>query len=473
MPESDFFPITLQGPAVMSKSPSSIQPRPSLAHMTSLYLDSNERPAQQPSSDLAEASTSEQLAPQLTSDLAEVSVSQSSAAPGDVELNRTAKKASRKLKELLEQDQYEEVYSGALDGLSGSDIAPVVEELENVVSSLVRLFTKTLPNLASSIFRPSDSALVGSPLGSLGLAQGWLTVPLDKSVLDISHRSSDSTASSSAEEKLTVWIEDSQRSRAESTAVSISNAKSSPGSSTAPGRRWPQETFQVAVRLDSCLVPADIGFTAAATNAVSAAVNVNNQVETMLGPLRQAAADMRSIVSRIADLAASIDKFESAAQVDRKSLARSAGALHDILGSATERVSASGSRLPDVIAQLQAAVAQLRGAEGASAAPRADVAKFEPVVKTLEAAVAALSDASAALDVRGPLEAAKDTVQEEVRSEQVPSEPVAETAERAVDPAVQGIEKAVSRLQDALADLDSAVDTARGFRAEAAPPVKD
>lgn len=455
----------------MSKSPSLIQPRPSLAHMSSLYLDSNEWPAQQPSSDLAEATTSEQAAPQLTSDLAEVSASQFSAAPGDMELNRTAKKASRKLKELLEQDQYEEVYSGALDGLSGSDIAPVVEELENVVSSLVRLFTKMLPNLANSIFRPADSALVSSPLGSLGLAQGWLSVPLDKSVLDISQRSSDSTASSSAKEKLTVWIENSQRSRAESTAVS--NAISSPGSSTASVRRWPQEIFQVAVRLDSCLIPADIGFTAAATNAVSAAVNVNNQVETMLGPLRQAAADMRSIVSRIADLAASIDKFESAAQVDRKSLARSAGALHDILGSATERVSASGSRLPDVIAQLQAAVAQLRSAEGASAAPRADVAKFEPVVKTLEAAVAALSDASAALDVRGPLEAAKDTVQEEVRLEQVPSEPVAETAERAVDPAVQGIEKAVSRLQDALADLDSAVDTARGFRAEAVPPVKD
>ena len=443
--------------------------------MSSLFLDSNERPAQQPSSDLAEASTSEQSAPQLTADLADASTSESSAAPGDMELNRTAKKASRKLKELLEQDQYEEVYSGALDGLSGSDIAPVVEELENVVSSLVRLFTKTLPNLASSIFRPADSALVGSPLGSLGLAQGWLSVPLDKSALDISQRSSDSTASSSAEERLTVSaqrIEDSLRSRAESTIVSISNATSSPGSSKAPGRRSPWEIYQVAVRLDSCLVPADIGFTAAATNAVSAAVNVNNQVETMLGPLRQAAADMRSIVSRIADLAASIDKFESAAQVDRESLARSASALHDILGSATERVSASGSRLPDAIAQLQAAVAQLRGAEGTSAT-RADAAKFEPVVKTLEAAVAALSDASAALDVRGPLEAAKDTVQEEVRLEEVPSEPVAATAERVVDPAVQGIEKAVSRLQDALADLDSAVDTARGFRAEAAPPVKD
>ena len=78
----------------------------------------------------------------------------------------------------------------------------------------------------------------------------------------------------------------------------------------------------------------------------------------MLGPLRQAAADMRSIVSRIADLAASIDKFESATQIDRESLARSASALHDILGSATERVSASGNRLPDAIAQLQAAVAQ-------------------------------------------------------------------------------------------------------------------
>ena len=60
-----------------------------------------------------------------------------------------------------------------------------------------------------------------------------------------------------------------------------------------------------------------------------------------------------------------------------------------------------------------------------------------------------------------------------MKIEQVPTEPVAETAERAVDPAVQGIEKAVSRLQDALSDLDTAVDAVRGFKADAAPPVKD
>jgi hypothetical protein len=392
-----------------------------------------------------------------------------------MELNKTAKKASRKLKELLEQDQYEEVYSGALDGLSGSDIAPVVEELENVVSGLVRLLTETLPHLAKSIFRPANSALVASPLGSLGLVQGWLSLSLDGSPRDIFQRSPDGTPSFSIEEELIVSgerIEDSLRSRADSTVISVSRAPFLSSSSTAPGRIRPQEAFQMALGLDRCLIPADIGFTAAATNAVSAAVNVNSQVETMLGPLRQAAADMRSIVSRIADLAASIDRFENAAQVDRESLARSASALHDLLGSATERVSASGSRLPDAIAQLQAAVAQLRQADEVGTAPRAGAAKFEPVVKTLEAAVAALSDASAALDVRRPLEAAKETVQEELRPEQVPSEPVAETAERAVDPAVQGIEKAVSRLQDALTDLDSAVDTARGFRAKAAPPVK-
>ena len=223
--------------------------------------------------------------------------------------------------------------------------------------------------------------------------------------------------------------------------------------------------------LSSSLVTADIGFTAAATNAVSAVVNINNQVENMLGPLRQAAADMRSLVSQIADLAASIDRYESAAQIDRESLTKSAEQLQSILGTATDKVSASGSGLSKLITQLQSAVAQLRNANGSAA--RADAAKFQKLVNTLEAAVAALSDASVSLDVRGPLEAAKDKVEEEVRAEQAPKEPVAESAERAVDPAVQGIEKAVSRLQDALSDLDTAVDAARGFKAEAAPPVKD
>lgn len=395
--------------------------------------------------------------------LAEASTSQPSVAPGDLEVNKVARTASRKLKELLEQEQYEEVYSGALDGLSGSDIVPAVEELENVFSSLYRLFTETLPSLAGSIFRAGDvsSAVVGSS----GLTQGWLSGSLDLAQLARPQQTP------SAAPALDSSARSSQRVSAERGSDLPTSFMTDADRIVAGGLR--PEVLEVAMRLSSGLFQADIGFTAAATNAVTAAVNVNNQVENMLGPLRQAAADMRSIVSQIADLAASIDKYESAAQVDRESLARSAEALHNILGTATESVSRSGSGLPGLIAQLQTAVAQLRDAN--SSAARADAVKFEKVVKTLEAAVGALTDASVSLDVKEPLQAAKEQVDEEIKGEQMPAElePVAEKAERAVDPAVQGIEKAVNRLQDALTDLDTAVSAARGFRADAAPPLKN
>lgn len=396
----------------------------------------------------------------------------SSAAPGDMELNKAARKASRKLKDLLEQDQYEEVYSGALDGLSGSDIAPVVEELENVVSGLVRLFTETLPGLAGSIFRAAGTD--STVMGSSSLTQGWLTGSLDIAQLA---QPQEPLAAPSATPSYRLAAVSAVESIAEQAQILHSAAlrtghfgDSIDMSGTAAGRIQPG-LLQVAMPLSSSLFQADIGFTAAATNAVTAAVNVNNQVENMLGPLRQAAADMRSIVSQIAELAASIDRYESAAQVDRESLAKSADALHSILGTATDSVSKTGSGLPALIAQLQTAVAQLRDTGGGNA--KADVAKFDRVVKTLESAVAALSDASVSLDVREPLEVAKDTVQEEVKSEQAPTEPVAEVAERAVDPAVQGIEKAVGRLQDALSELDVAVSAARGFPTESAPSLKD
>ena len=395
----------------------------------------------------------------------------SAAAPGDMELNKAARKASRKLKDLLEQDQYEEVYSGALDGLSGSDIAPVVEELENVVSGLVRLFTETLPGLAGSIFRAAGT---DSPvMGSSSLTQGWLTGGLDLAQLA---QPQESLARASTAPGDRAGSNSEIESKAEQAHVLHSAARQAGHfggsigmSSPAAGIAQPG-LLQVAMPLSRTLFQADIGFTAAATNAVTAAVNVNNQVENMLGPLRQAAADMRSLVSQIAELAASIDKYESAAQVDRESLAKSADALHSILGTATDSVSRTGSGLPALIAQLQTAVGQLRDTGSGNA--KADVANFDRVVKTLESAVAALSDASVSLDVREPLEVAEETVQKEVTGEQAPTELVAEVAERVVDPAVQGIEKAVGRLQDALSELDAAVSAARGFPTESAPPLK-
>ena len=396
----------------------------------------------------------------------------SAAAPGDMELNKAAKKASRKLKDLLEQDQYEEVYSGALDGLSGSDIAPVVEELENVVSGLVRFFTETLPGLAGSIFRAAGTD--GPVMGSSSLTQGWLTGGLDLAQLAQPQQplaKASTSPSDRAGSQSGVESKAEQAHGLHSAALQAGHFGGSIGMSSSAADSIQPGLLQVAMPLSSSLFQADIGFTAAATNAVTAAVTVNNQVENMLGPLRQAAADMRSLVSQIAELAASIDKYESAAQVDRESLAKSADALHSILGTATDSVSRTGSGLPALIAQLQTAVGQLRDTGSGNA--KADVANFDRVVKTLESAVAALSDASVSLDVREPLEVAEETVEKEVTSEQALTEPVAEVAERAVDSAVQGIERAVGRLQDALSELDAAVSAARGFPTDSAPSLRN
>ena len=442
----------MQAPAVagtLPSGPSEVpQGRPAIAHLNSFSFASSARTALQPSLELAEASTSEPAG---------------QAAPGDKELQKSVNRGSRKLRELLEQDQYEEVYSGALDGLSGADIAPVVEELENVVGGLVRLFTETLPNLAGRVFRPADAS--SAVMGSSGLTQGWMTGSLDlaqlASPMGFPKQSFNSSAAALHR------TADGQGSPSHA-ALREGVSEGSTASSCMESILQPQ-LLQVGMHLPSGLFTADISFTAAATNAVSAAVNVNNQVENMLVPLRQAAADMRSIISQITDLAASIDKYESAAQVERESLAKSADTLHNILGTATDRVLASNSGLPSLIAQLQTAVTQLRDAN--NSASRADAAKYQKLVSTLEGAVAALSDASVSLDVRGRLEAAKDKVQEGGKTKQ--AEPVAGTAERVVDPAVQGIDKAVVRLQDALSDLDIAVNAARGLKADAAPPVKD
>ena len=310
----------MQAPAVagtLPSGPSEVpQLSPAIAHLNSFSLNSSAGTALQPSLDLAEASTSEPSG---------------QAAPGDMELQKSFRKASTKLKELLEQDQYEEVYSGALDGLSGADIAPVVEELENVVGGLVRLFTETLPNLAGRVFRPADAS--SAVTGSSGLTQGWMTGSLDLAQLasPMGFQKQSFNSSAAALHRTA----DGQGSPSHA-ALRDGVLEGSAASNCIESILQPQ-LLQVGMHLPSSLFTADISFTAAATNAVSAAVNVNNQVENMLGPLRQAAADMRSIVSQITDLAASIDRYESAAQVERESLVKSADTLHNILGTATDR----------------------------------------------------------------------------------------------------------------------------------------
>lgn len=57
------------------------------------------------------------------------------------------------------QNRSEEVYSGAVDGLSSSDVNAVVEELEHEAAVLKKAFQKALHRALGSV------ALIGKPLG--------------------------------------------------------------------------------------------------------------------------------------------------------------------------------------------------------------------------------------------------------------------------------------------------------------------
>ena len=84
-------------------------------------------------------------------------------------------------------------------------------------------------------------------------------------------------------------------------------------------------------QLSDLAVPADIGFSAAASNAVTTAVNVNSQLSSAIKPLQRAAADVRRVVDELAALTAAVNG--DAADAGRaEELARSAAALRSGAG---------------------------------------------------------------------------------------------------------------------------------------------
>ena len=69
----------------------------------------------------------------------------------------------------LDEERLEEVYSGALDGLSGADIAPAVEELQRLGAKIGRALAELLPNVATQLRGlfgggGTEAAVSGRPL---------------------------------------------------------------------------------------------------------------------------------------------------------------------------------------------------------------------------------------------------------------------------------------------------------------------
>lgn len=404
-------------------------------------------------------------------------------APADAAVGQAVQGAKRKINNVVnsQQDRLEEVYSGALDGLSGADIAPAVEELENLFSRLARVVGDVLPNLSqrlTGIFSGAEKTAVS----------GWLSGAVDRL-----HSAGSISEAPTTREQVGLQLA--------SPAEGIGGSLTAVADRAAPvhsrghvdafsfdrglfqqmDERLPEgggyggwtggaqssgqpRIVQVAFDLSDLAVSADIGFTAAATNAVSAAVNVNSQLtEQVIAPLRAAAGDVRRITDEIARLAAAIDG-EAAAGGRRAEIAQSAEALQAALGSAKEKVSGANSGLPTLVAQLQDAVAALK-----QACPPEGVQKdkVSGVVGKLEAATAVLREAAESGEVTSSLQSA----QKQVEALELPGAGARAASE--TEPALASIEKAVDGLHSVLGELDAAVGAAKDISAPSAPPLKD
>lgn len=427
-----------------------------------------------------------------------------------------ARAASGKLPGALteQQERLEEVYSGALDGLSGADIAPAVEELENLGAKLGRalgdLGASLGDRLRSLTDRGSRAAAEASPkLDAVTnsavseLAPGWIGAPLSAS------SSSDSDAAGggglpASKERHSAALQPLQTVLPAAPSASGSGLFTTPlwqqqqkqqvgvwpgaydqGSRT---KAFPQQQdgsgsatlllrpvgLPITALPRILAVPADIGFSAAASNAVTTAVNVNSQLSGLLTPLRRAAADVRRVVGELAALTAALDS-DAANGRGAEAVAKSAAALRAALGSASETVTGAGSGLPGLVDQLAEAVRALHAANDDGAGERG-LGPNEPsgvvgrLLPKLEGAVGALREAAASSETEASLLAAEERVAA-LEGEGSAADVSAEA--EAAAPALQAIEKAVSRLQTVLRELDAAVGAAKEVDLPNAPALRD
>ncbi|CAL8471459.1 g11001 [Coccomyxa elongata] len=414
-------------------------------------------------------------------------------APADAAAGQAVQAAKRKINTALvsQQDRLEEVYAGALDGLSGADIESAVDELENVFGRIVRVLGDALPSLGellSGLFSGADRSQQPPPQQA-AVVSGWLSGAVDPlrsaaalassgQVLGpaaVEERVGLSMASPSAglgsalpltpwdSRGHTVFLDLQRENFVESTEQVQEGA--GVGSWTGAPQKGQAGLVQVAFDLSDLAVPADIGFTAAATNAVSAAVNVNSQLsQQVIAPLRTAADDVRRIADEIARLAAAVDGEAAAGRPE--ALAQSTEALQAALGSAEKTVSGANSGLPSLVKQLEDAVAALNKACCPPEGVKEE--KVSAVLQKLETATAELRRAAESGEVTSSLQSAQAQVEALDTLPGAGAKAASET-----EPALKSIEKAVDGLHSVLIELEAAVGAARDISLPSAPPLKN
>lgn len=455
--------------------------------------------------------------PLLPSTIATVSALEGTplAAPADAAMGEATGTVKVRLQDAIEsqQERLEEVYSGALDGLSGADIAPVVEELETLfkrlsrvvgdaLPSLVQAFSKVLDGLAGPAGQQGERATAGelsqtAAFLSLSAASispaGWIAErPFIRIPLPMAQHSdrearsgmlTDAGASAGRMDTATHRLErvgqasetmGGEHSAATYTAERAGLLYREDTSSDSMASMKDVGFSQAGFYVSDLALEADLGFSAAANNAVTAAVNVNTELNSIVMPLRSAVADVRRLADEIARLAAAISREAAAANGRREALVQSAEELKSALGAATVTASGLSSGLPKLILQLQDAVTALEAVPSQQSSGNNDRALREQVGKVaakLDAAVSALRDAAESVEKdQSSLESAKENVEKlELSAEGAPTPAAVQEQQKAVSPALAAIEKAVGRLQAALAELEAAVGAAKDIDLPAAP----
>jgi uncharacterized protein YlxW (UPF0749 family) len=437
--------------------------------------------------------------------LAAIGIDASPPAAADADAGRAVAAAKVRLQDAInsQQERLEEVYSGALDGLSASDLASAVEEIETLFSRLGRVLGNALPSLvhalqqltgslgprqpASSGLAATSSKMTGSvamlSLSAVGAGHaGWIA---DRSLVRL--------PSMVAREYGRVEDTGSEYAFTSAPALYSSDGIVTEQCGGEAQFQWCQGTTessaqtvltdwasgyvpasQVGFGLSDLAFEADMSFSAAANNAVTAAVNVNSELNSIVAPLRSAVADVRRLADEIARLTAAIS--DEAANGRPAELAESSQQLKSALGAASATASGLGSGLPKLIGQLQDTVATLRElpkqANGSMKDP-AGQQQLGSVIDKLGAAVSALRDAAALVDSKRP---AIQTAEETIQKIELPGDGVTaavQEQEEAVSPALTAIEKAVSRIQVAVPELEAAIDAAKDIELLSAPTVRD
>lgn len=368
------------------------------------------------------------------------------------------------------QNRSEEVYSGAVDGLSSSDVNSVVEELEHEAAVLKRAFQKALHQALGSV------ALIGSPSLHDTHHRSLASTPVRPVVQQASmsparpvhHRRvlqpllGGVSVHPQSQPQFELAISDSTAHQATSPQAFLLPISSSFSHAQHPSQRlqplWGQQevalrVLELSVRsMSAPLAQVSIDFPsldlhrllveanmmmmgAAATNAVSAANNVNATLGNAIQQLRVTVDTLKQTVNDVCMIA-------HRDRVDLNRLYKAVANLDMVLGGA--KMTASSVELMPLAAQLDSAAASIKGSESGVEA--------QQLAMRLVKAATSLRDTSSSISVTATLENAQRIVSK-----------IPETAanEEDIAPLLQEFEDLTAQLQAELDKL-SAVTTNLG-----------